>query len=271
MSGIFAFIALQFLGHGSEALHTLKTDFTHQFEALLSLAVGGISALLMPTTERPPTPPEPLTPHTSNPPPPADESTVPLTEYNRVRSELEKWQTYGLNSKEYIRSLEEGRSVLDTRQTVLRASMYGIVFLAFFLCIAGFAAPSLAPPKVSIPIQHPIVNFFPHLGYLLVPFFMTGILLGVVVYRVRATTTGYKAFRCALIASSLVGLVSTLTSLPYTFSLMWAQRITAGGVTMPMLLWMSLFRLIFTPCVCAIFGYLGFQIAKMAERPQTLT
>ena len=176
-----------------------------------------------------------------------------------MNTELEEWHYYGAKAEHHMAGLEADRSLLDTKQSVLRMSLFGIVGLGFFMCLFAFQAPSLtSQPGAGVSPE----AFFTHLLYLQGAFCSLGGILGVAVFRVKATTDGSHAFRCGLISAATLSVSSFLVALPYVYSRMWGQSITAGTITMPMLVWMAIFRVFFAPVVAAACSRIGFSISS---------
>lgn len=264
--GAGAYVALQLLGQGSIAWETLQTSLKQPLEGLLATAMGSAAALLIPGSKKPapatpPSQPEPTEIRSSE-----DQPSVPLDEYNRVAGELDRWRRYGVDMDGYVEHNESLRAILDTRQAVLRVATYSILGLAFCVSLAGFLAPSI----VLTPGSSVTANLlFQHLGILACAYVLVGCVLGAVVFRIRVHTFAWHAGKCALIAALVLNLSAFLVSLPYVFVRMWNQPISFSGMTLPMLIWMALFRLGAFPLICMACAYVGFHTARLFSRSST--
>jgi hypothetical protein len=238
-----AYVGLFLAGRGAEAWQTVL----QQLQALLSMALGAIVVLLAPRQAiNPGAPPDP----------PADPQN---TNYQAVAREVEEWRIYGAKAKAYMDAQDAACRHLDMKQTVLRTSLFGIIGLAFFLCLAGFTAPNPTGQTSSL---GPEAAFLRHLGYLAAAFALGGVIIGTVIDRIRVPTTARHAFRSALIAASILSVSSLLVSLPYVFDRMLQARLTFGGIALPALVWMALFRIVVAPLACAFVACLGFKLAE---------
>jgi hypothetical protein len=243
VTGGAAYLGLFLAGRGPEALQTVL----QQLQPLLSAALGGIAALLLPTP--------PIDPGA----PPDQPSDLRNTDYQAVVREVEEWRIYGTEATAHMDEQEAARRQLDTKQTVLRTSLFGITGLAFFLCLAGFTAPNPTGQESSL---GPEAAFLRHLGCLATAFALGGVIVGTVIDRIRVPTTARHAFRAALISASILSVSSLLVSLPYIFDRMLQARLTFGGVPLPALVWRALFRIVVAPLTCAFVAYLAFKVAE---------
>jgi hypothetical protein len=239
---LFAYGMLCLLGSGPEAKEILTTSLA----TTLSAAMGCIFSFMLPVS---------LTPK------PADTATATETKIaDAVMAPEIKTADAAVDVT--AKALENHLALLDTRQSVLRIALYGMVCLAFFICIAGFVAPRLqssSEPNAASPSN----LFFHSLLYLLAAYCGVGLVLGVAARAIPVTGRLLYAVRCAGIASLLVGLVATLVSLPYTFDQLWRKEITAGPFVMPTIFWLALFRIVAGPLACTLFAALGYALAKV--------
>ena len=260
LTGGIAWIGLVLAGRSEQALQAVL----RQLEPLLSAAIGAICVILMPKSKATPGAP-PLQPTDLQPTTQPVEPQVPASDYAAVVREVEEWRRYGAEAQEHMAEQEEARRQSDTRQTVLRTALFGIVGLAFFCCIAGFLAPNpLAPGALQ-----PEAAFLRHLGYLAAAFAVGGFIIGTVIDRVHVPTAGRHAFRAALVAAGVLSVGSLLISLPYVFERMLRATITFGEITVPLIVWMAIFRIIAAPLVCAVLAFVGFHLAAWLARDRT--
>lgn len=263
LTGGGAYVALFVLGHGEQALQTLKTGVEQQLQLLLSAAVGGVFALLLPTNPKkdpgnPPSSPK------ENASAAGVEPVTPLWDSQTLFEKVREWEAYGDHIEKYVEHQKKARLILDVKQTVLRTSLFGIIGLGLLLCVFGFWAPTIVS-GADERLQE--TEFLKHLTYLLTAFAIAGFIIGAVIHRVRIHTLSKHAFRCALMSASVLSVSSFLLSLPYVFVRMRIQEISIGPWPLPMLVWMAGFRVIIGPLTCAIFGYVGFWLAHFFSRP----
>lgn len=255
VTGGAAYLGLFLAGRGVEAWQTVL----QQLQPLLSTALGGIAALLVSTTGSISPGAAPDQPSDLQNTPPSDEGQAHAPNYQAVVREVEEWRTYGAQANAYMAEQEAARLQLDAKQTALRTSLFGIIGLAFFLCLAGFTAPNPTGQTSSL---EPHAAFLRHLGYLATAFALGGIIIGTVIDRIRVPTTARHAFRAALISASILSVSSLLVSLPYIFDRMLQASLTFGGLRLPALVWMAVFRVVVAPLTCAVVAYFGFKMAK---------
>lgn len=260
-----AFLLLHWLGHGEQAWEKLKDDIASQLYAALSLALAAIVSLLTPTSRNQPVPSPPLDPPNSSAASKSPANSVEPPVINALLVKINDWQIWGEKAKSYVRAIESNLAIMDTRQALLRLTVLALVFLSLFVCICGFVSLRyLGHAQGQLPL--PATVFIQHLCHLLIPYTVTGSIIGAVVFRIRAKTDCWDSLRTGLVVGGTVGLVSLLMALPYVFSRMWAQDVTWLGVTMPMLWWMLAFRIIAAPVGCAVASFCGFYAAKTFSR-----
>lgn len=228
----------------------------------VSIAVALVTAILVPgrkAQEAAKTPDEPVDKSLPEP----QEPMVSLELYLEATKEREAWRTYGQHMQDYAKALEEARKQMDTRQAVLRVSLYSMVALGVAFALAGFLAPPLNLYTGDVP---PAV-FLQHMRYLGCAFLTVGAVTGVVVHRIRARTTPHNAVKCALVASLVLSLASFLIALPYVAKLAWNMPLQLGSAKLPILIWMLIFRLIAFPLVCALSAYVASKVLeKLAKQ-----
>jgi hypothetical protein len=258
-TGVVAYILLVFLGQGSLAWQTVQDSLKEPLKTILAGAIASAAALLVPALRRPKAEPQPVTPVQSVAIATSNEPTVPLSVYSPILKEVDEWRVYGAEIKGYIEKIESASSILDTRQAVLRVSAYAILGLSLFLTVAGFLAPTIVhAPGTQLEGSVLVLHFL----YLAGALAFGGFVIGLIIFRIHARTEAWHARRSALVATLLVNLAALLVSLPYIFPRMWNEPVTVYSISLPLLLWLALFRLVVSPIISAIFGYLGFFCAR---------
>lgn len=228
-------------------------------KGLVSTATAGASSLLIPRFKKPGEPKKLKKPPETEDGVRAGDAVVSLVDYREVYDAYKAWKKFAEDLQKRSTLIEAAKGFLDTRQAVLRVSLYGMLGIAAMACLAAFLAPSISVTQG----QRDPSAFSRHMGWVAGAYSVVGFVLGAVIHKIKVFTSTWNAGKAALISALVLNVSAFLLSLPYIYPSMSKEpTILLWGCNWQLLIWLAVFRLVMFPACAMLAALAGFKIVS---------
>jgi hypothetical protein len=236
----------------------LPSPFTEWLDKAVSVLIGSVAALILPDKIKPQIP----VPIEDTPAPHPGKAVEAMddpmqVELARLREEQEKMDAKIKELRNHSAALSTSNTILDTRQTILRLTLFGILLFATASCVTGFYAQVMGAELNG-------QSSIKHLAYVGIGYLIVGLSLGAIIYFVHVKTTFHNAMRTVLLSSLIVNASSFIMTLPFVVNPYKGRApLSIADHELPILAVAFVGRVMFLPLIATLSALAGYGLSSL--------